>query len=66
MTWENMEYISGKWLRLPTQSICAGCCDCGLVHNMWFRIRKGKLEIFVERDEKATKILRAQQKKRKH
>ena len=30
------------------------CCDCGLVHRVWFRIHDGHIEYRVERDGRAT------------
>ena len=30
------------------------CCDCSLVHSIDFRIRKGRIEIKVDRDNRAT------------
>lgn len=35
------------------------CCDCGLVHNVWFRLGKyGQLEVKMTRNFKETKKVR--------
>jgi len=34
------------------------CCDCGLVHKLDFRVRKGKIEFRVFRDNRATAAMR--------
>lgn len=40
------------------------CCDCGLVHNVWFRIGKlGLLEVKMTRNNKETIKARKQYKK---
>jgi len=41
--WE--EYTSPTWIR---------CCDCGLVHEFHLRIRKGKIQVKVYRDNRKT------------
>lgn len=56
--WANTKVPDNDWLQLSPRALKVGCCDCGLVHDMWFRVRKGKLEMFVVRDDKETKILR--------
>lgn len=36
------------------------CCDCGLTHNIWYRLHKGKLTMRVWRDGESTAIVRKQ------
>jgi hypothetical protein len=37
-----IQFFSGKWNRLPDRF---RCCDCGLVHDIQVRKRKGRFEI---------------------
>jgi hypothetical protein len=46
---------SGEWIQpLRRRGFKMGCCDCGLVHTVDFRVRDGKIQIRAERDSKAT------------
>jgi hypothetical protein len=44
----------GEWLKPVHNGYKLGCCDCGLVHKMDFRVVKGKVEFRAFRDERAT------------
>ena len=34
----------GKWFRVPLKTLSnEGCCDCGLVHTVQFKIVNGRL-----------------------
>lgn len=41
----------GRWYVVKTH---VGCCDCGLVHQIWYRTRNGKLEYKNRRDKRLT------------
>lgn len=43
----------GEWIT-PRKGYKFGCCDCGLVHRAQFRIRNGRIEWRVWRDNRAT------------
>jgi len=58
--WANTKVGDGEWLRLPDGAVTIGCCDCGLVHDMIFRVRKQRVEMMVCRNDKSTKDLRAE------
>ena len=49
---------SGEWVRPVRHNYGLVCCDCGLVYTVNFRIRKGKIEFQMFRNERATKQLR--------
>ncbi len=34
------------------------CCDCGLAHNYFFRVKGSKLQIVIVRDRRATANIR--------
>jgi hypothetical protein len=43
----------GEWWTLP-RLIYLACCDCGLVHRVRLRVRKGKLQVQFCRDGRRT------------
>lgn len=57
-----MKYVQvfdGDWIRpLTRRNHRMKCCDCGLVHVINFRLRKGKIEFQAFRDERATAQVR--------
>ena len=59
MSWGNTPYKPGKWMNCKPLSMV--CSDCGLVHTYQFRVRRGSIEMFIQRDEEATAVLRRQQ-----
>ena len=38
------------------------CCDCGLVHRFFIRVKAGKVQMRVERDNRATAQIRFHRK----
>ena len=48
----------GEWITPRRKGYKLACCDCGLVHEVNFRVRKGKIEFQMFRNERATKQLR--------
>lgn len=55
-TWE------GEWFRPKQRGYRMGCCDCGLVHVVNFRVRDGKVEMQVYRHARATAAKRRKRK----
>lgn len=52
--------IDGDWIRPTPRGYRAACCDCGLVHVVDFRFRRGYVEFRVRRDARATARRRQQ------
>jgi hypothetical protein len=48
----------GKWVQPITKGYRVACCDCGLVHNMDFRIHKGRVQFRVFRNNRSTAMIR--------
>jgi len=48
----------GAWIDLPRKGLKLACCDCLLVHDIEFRVRKGGLQARFERNNRATGQLR--------
>ena len=47
----------GEWFWMP-KTLDLACCACGLVHNVKFRVRKGRLEACFTTDNRKTAQLR--------
>jgi len=54
---------SGRWTRVEEGCSFEGCCDCGLVHKIQYRVRKGKIEY---RAWRAPTLTQEARKKYKH
>lgn len=53
----------GEWIEpCPQTGHLLGCCDCGLVHTVNFRIVKGKVQLQAFRNVKATSNRRRNKK----
>lgn len=52
MKYNNMK--DGEWSKVIGRKHKILCCDCGLVHLLKFRIKKGKVEFQAFRDNRAT------------
>lgn len=55
----------GEWEEPPKhpRTYHLACCDCGLVHKMNFRVKDGRVQFRVFRDERATAAIRRHLKK---
>lgn len=63
--WKGTQVWSGQWGVFKNPHYI-GCCDCGLVHKIYFRIgRKGYLEYKVFREPDLTRSARKQKKYKK-
>jgi len=47
------------------EDIRLACCDCGLVHDIYFRARRGKAQWRIDRNNRSTGQLRRNMKRRK-
>lgn len=54
----------GEWIQPITRAYKLGCCDCGLVHSVHFRVYDGRAQFKVYRDEKLTRSERAKKSKK--
>ncbi len=52
----------GEWIE-PTLIHSLGCCDCGLVHRVQFKVVNGRVQFRVWRDKRATAATRRWKKK---
>jgi hypothetical protein len=44
----------GDWIKVIHRKHKIMCCDCGLVHDFNFRIRKGKIQFQAFRNQRST------------
>lgn len=51
------QVYSGQWWAVEGETY-QQCCDCGLTHRLYFRIRDGKIEMRADRDEALTRTAR--------
>lgn len=52
----------GEWQQPVRKGYKMACCDCGLVHNMEFRVHKGKIQIRGWRNSRSTAQMRRHMK----
>ena len=48
------EVQSGQWVQPVRKGYKMSCCDCGLVHKLNFRLRRGRIQLQAFRDNRAT------------
>ncbi len=49
---------AGEWVQPVRSGYKMACCDCGLVHNMDFRIKEGRAQFRVFRNNRSTALMR--------
>lgn len=49
---------ANEWVQPIRSGYGLACCDCGLVHEMDFRVRKGKIQFRARRNNRKTSKLR--------
>lgn len=54
-----------EWVQPVRRGYKLSCCDCGLVHTMDFRVRKGRAQFRVSRNERSTAMVRRHMKMKK-
>lgn len=47
-----------EWVRPIRRGYKLACCDCGLVHDMDFRVKNGRVEFRVRRNGRSTAMMR--------
>lgn len=50
---------ANEWIQPIRKGYKMACCDCGLVHDMDFRVYKGHIQFRVRRNGKATGGMRS-------
>ena len=56
MKYEELEH--NEWVQPKRNGYRVSCCDCGLVHEMDFRVKKGRIEYRARRNKKLTGQIR--------
>lgn len=56
---------AGEWQTPRHGGYLMACCDCGLVHRLEFRVRRGAVQFRAWRDNRRTGQLRRQDTRRK-
>ena len=56
MTFEEVK--PGEWIQPVRRGYKTRCCDCGLVHDIDFRVKGGRAQLRVYRNKKLTKMSR--------
>ena len=46
------------WIQPVTKGYKMGCCDCGLVHTLDFRVKGGRAQFRVSRNNRSTAAMR--------
>jgi len=54
--------IENEWQQPIVNDYKMACCDCGLVHNIDFRIYRGKIQMRARRNNRATAQIRRHNK----
>lgn len=49
---------SGEWVQPVRKGYKMCCCDCGLVHNVDFRVKGGRVQFRVFRNNRSTALVR--------
>lgn len=50
------------WIMPVMHDYKMGCCDCGLVHKLHFRVKAGRCQFKISRDNRATAAVRRHMK----
>ena len=53
-TEEAVNGLWSRWVQPVRRGYKLACCDCGLVHDMDFRVRKGRAQFRVKRNNRST------------
>lgn len=52
------------WIQPVSEGYKMSCCDCGLVHNMDFRIDNKRVQFRVSRNNRSTAAVRREERKK--
>jgi len=55
---------ANEWVQPIRTGYRMACCDCGLVHEMDFRVAGRKVQFRVRRNERSTAAMRRERRKR--
>jgi hypothetical protein len=63
---DHFQVVEGKWYSIAwgAEPFLEECCDCGLVHQVRYRLRRGRIEVSYRVDAKHTRAARKLRKKR--
>jgi hypothetical protein len=54
---------ANEWVQPVVKDYKMACCDCGLVHNLDFRIHEGRVQFRARRNNRSTAMLRRRHKR---
>jgi hypothetical protein len=52
------QVVEGEWIEPRMTGYKMGCCDCGLVHEIDFKINNGRVLIRARRNNRSTALMR--------
>jgi hypothetical protein len=53
---------AGEWVQPIRKGYKMACCDCGLVHSLDFRVRRGRAQFRAFRNNRSTAMIRRHMK----
>lgn len=53
---------AGEWVQPVKKAYKMACCDCGLVHNLDFRVKDGRIQFRAFRNNRSTALMRRHDK----
>jgi len=53
-----MQVNDGEWVHFSRRGEKLECCDCGLVHDLEFEVRRGRVYLRFRRDRRETAAVR--------
>lgn len=56
---------AGEWVQPIRRGYKLACCDCGLVHNLDFRVLRGRVQFRAFRNERSTALTRRHEKRKR-
>jgi hypothetical protein len=59
-----LQVDADTWIQPVRRGYRMACCDCGLVHELDFRIRDGRVQVRARRNNRATAAMRRTRKRR--
>jgi hypothetical protein len=57
---DHFQVVEGRWYCIAwgSEPFLEECCDCGLVHKVRYRLRRGRIEVSYKVDPRRTKAAR--------
>ena len=53
-----------RWVQPNPENYRFGCCECGLVHTLQFRVEEDRVQFRARRNERSTAAVRREAKRR--